>query len=174
VKPLGEKAAVEGSVVKEPLREGSRPPSEPEPPVLPEDVSPPESEDLPRFCKGGEVRDELIRKLEGANHLLSIKLSEAEINLEGDSLVITFNGGSAIHADSVKKNMDAVRSAVDEILGKKVSIKIETTKKKIQRRKELKEKILAEPLVKEAIELFEGRIVDIRPVDNTRKGGSDV
>ncbi|MCL4477161.1 MAG: DNA polymerase III subunit gamma/tau [Nitrospirae bacterium] len=174
VKPLVEKAVVEEAVVKEPVREESQPSSEPQPPVIPEDASPPDNADIPQSPKGGEFRDDLIKKLEEANHLLAIKLSEAEMNLDGDSLVITFSGGAAIHADSVKKNMDAVRCAAEEILGKKVSIKIDTAKKKVHRRKELKEKILAEPLVQEAIELFEGRIVDIRPMDNTKNGGNNV
>ncbi len=173
-KPLREKAAVGGSPVKEAPGEGSRPSSEPQRGVIPEDVSPDEGAVLPRSHGGEEFRSELIKRLEQVNHLLAIKLAEAEMNLGGDSLVITFSGGAAIHADSVKKNMDAVRHAVEEILEKKVSIRIETAKKKTPRRKELKETLLSEPLVKEAIELFEGQIVDIRPVDTTRNGGKNV
>ncbi len=166
-----ENAEAEGPEAKE--FEEARLSPECRPPVAPENASFPAGEDL-RSPQGGEFRDKLLKNLEEANHLLAIKLSEAEIDLDGDSLVITFNGGSAIHADSVKKNMEAVRTAVERTVGRKVSIKIDVTKKKVPRRKDLKEKILSEPMVKEAIELFEGRIVDIRPIGNTKNGGTDV
>ncbi|HAM52072.1 MAG TPA: hypothetical protein DCP92_15805 [Nitrospiraceae bacterium] len=58
-----------------------------------------------------------------------------------------------------------------EIAGKKISVKIDTVKKKSPRKKDLKEKLLTEPLVKEAIELFNGRIVDII---SREQGGRDV
>jgi hypothetical protein len=47
----------------------------------------------------------------------------------------------------------------------------EEAKKKTPRKKDLKEKLLSEPLVKEAIELFDGRIVDIK---SKEQGGRDV
>ncbi|MCL5023397.1 MAG: DNA polymerase III subunit gamma/tau [Nitrospirae bacterium] len=122
----------------------------------------------------GEFQTLLLEKLESFNHLLSVKLAGAELAVEGDVLTATFSGGLEIHADSVKKNLDAVMKAASEVLGRKVSVKIETVKKKVPRKRELKEKILAEPLVKEAIDLFEGRIVDIKAADNSKNGGNNV
>lgn len=171
--PKEEKAPAEKPVEEKPLEEGPAhgkpeaiPLSETPSPVVPESASP--------QTQGGEFRDVLLQKLEALNHLLAIKLSEADVKMEDDTLMITFNGGVAIHADSVKKNAEIVRKAAEEILGSKVSVKIDTAKKKIPRRKELKEKILSEPLVKEAIELFEGRIVNIKPMDNSKNGGNNV
>jgi len=178
-----EKHAVERPEVEGPVCEKAAPekPEEEEnagkePEVIPssETSSPQVSESEPSRSQEGEFRSVFLKRLEPLNHLLSIKLSEAEVRMEDDTLAITFNGGSAIHADSVKKNLDLLRKAAEEVLGKKVSVKIDTAKKKIPRKKELKEKILSEPLVKEAIELFEGRIVDIRPMDNTKNGGNNV
>ena len=142
--------------------------------AVPGDPSPSGDDALSLPPKGGEFRGEFIERLGALNHLLAIKLSEAELIVEDDTLMITFNGGAAIHVDSVKKNLEAVRKAAEEVLGRTVAIRIDTAKKKVPRRKELKEKILAEPLVKEAIELFDGRIVDVRPVDNVENGGKDV
>ncbi len=136
--------------------------------------SSPVPEGTPAPLHEGDFREVFLKRLEPLNHLLAIKLSEAEVRVADDVLFITFNGGASIHADSVKKNLDLIRKAAEEILGKKVSIKIDTAKKKIPRKKELKEKILSDPLVKEAIELFEGRIVDIKPMDNTKNGGNNV
>ena len=52
-----------------------------------------------------------------------------------------------------------------------------TAHKKGIRKKDLKEKVREEPLIKEALELFEGRIVDVTPVDDTeniQNGGKHV
>jgi DNA polymerase-3 subunit gamma/tau len=141
-------------------------PSDAPSPFAPENAAPRTQE--------SDFREALIGKLEAFNHLLAIKLSEAEVRMEDNTLMITFNGGAAIHADSVKKNIEAVKRAAEEILGARTSVKIDTAKKKVPRRKDLKEKILSEPLVKEAIELFEGRIVNIKPTDNTKNGGNNV
>jgi DNA polymerase-3 subunit gamma/tau len=172
-RPEEEKAPIQEPVTEDPLTDE---PVHEEAEVAPltETSSPPASEGMPSGPPEGQFRDLFFQRLEPLNHLLAIKLSEAEIIREDDTLVITFNGGASIHADSVKKNLDLLRRAAEEVLGKKVAIKIDTAKKKIPRKKEVKEKILSEPLVKEAIELFEGRIVDIRPMDNTKNGGKNV
>jgi DNA polymerase-3 subunit gamma/tau len=147
---------------------------EPEPAPLSASSSPAVSESASSLPPEGAFRDVFLERLGSLNHLLAIKLSEAELRMEDDALVVTFSGGAAIHADSVKKSLDLLTKSVQEITGKKVAVKIESEKKKMLRRKELKEKILSEPLIKEAIELFEGRIVEIRPMDTTRKGGNNV
>jgi DNA polymerase-3 subunit gamma/tau len=119
-------------------------------------------------------RERFLAKVEGMNHPLACKLAGAGLRIEGDSLVVTFDGGSAIHADSVKGSLKLLENTASEIFGRKLSLKIDIVRKKVQRKRELKEKILSEPLVKEAIELFDGRIVDVRTIENSKKGGTDV
>ncbi|MGD1076067.1 MAG: hypothetical protein ABR903_08345, partial [Thermodesulfovibrionales bacterium] len=119
----------------------------------------------------GDFRDRFIQRIEAVNHPLACRLSEADARMEGETLTLIFNGGSAIHADSVKKNQQALEEIASDIEGKKISVRIDIVKKKTPRKKELKEKLLSEPLVKEAIELFDGRIVDIKSKD---QGGRDV
>jgi hypothetical protein len=128
----------------------------------------------PQLAPDSEFQSVFMQKLEAVNHPLACKLLGAALRIEGDFLVITFNGGSGIHADSVKKNFETLREIAAEILHRTVSVKIEVEKKKIPRKRELKDKILSEPLVKEAIELFEGRIVDVRTTDNMKDGGEHV
>jgi len=128
----------------------------------------------PRPAPDSEFQNVFMQKLEAVNHPLACKLLGAALRIEGDSLVITFNGGSGVHADSVKKNLETLREIAAGILHRTVSVKIEVEKKKILRKRELKDKILSEPLVKEAIELFEGRIVDVRTTDNIKDGGEHV
>lgn len=127
-----------------------------------------------RLYEGKALWNALIQRVEAVNHLLSCKLSEASAELKGDTLVVTFNGGSAIHADSVKNEKQMLEGIVSEMLNKKIFVKVETVKKKIVRRKDLHEKMLSEPIIKEAIELFEGRLVDVRQTDNSDNGGENV
>jgi DNA polymerase-3 subunit gamma/tau len=142
-------------------------PSE-EPPVVGDELS------VPRTAPESEFQNAFMKKLETINHPLACKLLGAALRIEGDSLVIIFSGGSGVHADSVKKNLETLREIAAGILHRTVSVKIEVEKKKIPRKRELKDKILSEPLVKEAIELFEGRIVDVKTADNLTDGGEHV
>lgn len=119
-------------------------------------------------------KETLLRKIEAVNQPLACKLFDAAIKVDGDAVSIVFDGGSAIHADSVKKSLDAVGRIASEVLGKNVYVKIDTVKKKVQRKRELREKIMAEPLIREAVELFDGRIVDVRTLHNGNEGGNDV
>jgi hypothetical protein len=56
-----------------------------------------------------------------------------------------------------------------EEIGTTVRIKIETVKEKRVTKKDLKERVMGEPIIKEAIELFEGRITDVIPITEDRK-----
>ncbi|HXX54367.1 MAG TPA: DNA polymerase III subunit gamma/tau [Thermodesulfovibrionales bacterium] len=121
-----------------------------------------------------EFQQLFMQKLEEVNHPLACKLLGTTLRVEKDSLVITFNGGSGIHADSVKRNLDTLKNIATGILRRTVSVKIEVEKKRIARKRDLKDKIMSEPLVKEAIELFEGRIVDVKTAENVKDGGENV
>lgn len=116
----------------------------------------------------------LMERIEAVNHPLACKLSQADMRVEGEILSITFNGGIAIHADSIKKNQRPIEEIASAIAGKKIRIVIETVKKKVPRKKDLREKILSEPIVKEAINLFDGRIVDVTLREKPGEGGRDV
>jgi DNA polymerase-3 subunit gamma/tau len=144
---------------------------------LSEESPPVSDETLPERSlsdEGEGFRGLFMRKVEEVHHPLACKLSEADISVQENTLVITFNGGVAVHSDSVKKHQEVLEKAAAEILGKKISVMVTVEKKKGLLKKEIKEKILSEPFVKEAIDLFEGRIVDIRPKDKAKNGGKDV
>ncbi len=102
---------------------------------------------------------------------LSSKLSRAEFKLNGNELKIILNGGDSVFADSIRKNLKAMESIFSEEIGKEVKVKIETKKEKEKKmsKKELKEKVMGEPIIKEALELFEGRIVDVTPIQEDKK-----
>lgn len=118
--------------------------------------------------------DAVVRKIDEVNHPLAGKLSLANANLDGGTLHIFFNGGTSVHIDSVKKSIKAVEKAASEVIGKKVSVKIDALKKEVHKKKDLKERAMSEPIVKGVIDLFDGRIVDIKPIENSSNGGNDV
>jgi len=92
------------------------------------------------------------------------KLSRAEYRLDGERLLLIFNGGDSLFADSVENNKSMMEKIFSGELGRTIKIDVETTGKRTVRKKDLKEKVMADPGIKEVLELFEGRIVDVFPV----------
>jgi DNA polymerase-3 subunit gamma/tau len=113
-----------------------------------------------------EIMDRVIKKMALP---LASKISTANFKLVGDKLVLTLNGGDSLFADSIKKNIILIEQIFSEELGSKIKIEVETVKKKTVRKKDLKEEVMADPAIKEVLELFEGRIVDVVPKTEDRK-----
>ncbi len=95
---------------------------------------------------------------------LASKLSRAEFKLSGDELKIILNGGDSLFADSIGQNLEVIEKIFSEEIGTKVKVTIETVKEKRITKKDLKEKVMGESIIKEALELFEGRIADVIPI----------
>lgn len=169
IKALSEKSAEDRpvEVKKEPT-----PPTAEEPPLPVEDKE-------PAFVTKQSVASEdfwsiLLLNIEELNHPLAGRLSAATGRPVDDKLIITLNGGNAIHAEAIEKNRGMIEKAASELAGKKLSLKVETEKKTAPGKKELKEKIMSEPIIKEAMDLFEGRVVDVKAITNSENGGDYV
>ncbi len=146
-------------------------------------VSPPAADEPqsapPRSAPSHEVKgtalkdvwDEVLTRLEEINRPLAYKLKEGTCTFGESEVKIVFNGGLAVHAESVKENLAVVKNMLKETAGRDIGLSLETSKGKAPTKKELKEKALNDPIVKEALELFEGRIVDVIPQS---KGGDNV
>lgn len=100
---------------------------------------------------------------------LSSKLSRAEFMLMDNELKVVLNGGDSVFADSIRKNLRLVEEIFSEEIGAAIKVKIETTKERRATKKNLKEKAMGEPIIKEALELFEGRITDVIPLENQNR-----
>ena len=127
------------------------------------DIAAPEE---PRPVPTGSLEDlwgAALERIEKTHHPLACKLREGTVSFEQDAIRIVFNGGLSVHAESVKENAGEIAQVMRELAGRKVPIKVETAKGKTVSRRDLKEKALKDPIVKEALELFEGRIVDVIP-----------
>jgi DNA polymerase-3 subunit gamma/tau len=120
-----------------------------------------------------DIWNTALQKIEEINPSLSSKLREGNISISESEIKIVFNGGVSIHAESVKENIPVIYEAIKSVAGKVIPIKVETKKIKSMSKTDLKEKALKNPIVKEALELFEGRIVDVIPI-NDKRGGENV
>ncbi|MEJ2181903.1 MAG: DNA polymerase III subunit gamma/tau [Nitrospirota bacterium] len=160
----------------EPFPETPEPPPEPFPeeygePLLAEDEPPEdrESEEPPAgpdvlTYTGESLREAIASRLEDR---LSSRLSVAQARLEGDTLVLTFRSSdAAICASPFEENPSVLAEHATRLRGIPTKVAIEVKPERARSRvKDLKKKALAEPLVKEALDLFEGRVVNVKEID---------
>ena len=132
----------------------------------PAESAPPETEPISPDIKNlsSELWDNAVRKMEPP---LASKLSKAGYALDGDRLVLTL--GEELFADSIKKNKKIIENIFSEELGSRVRLAIEIAEKKVVRTKALKEEVMDDPAIKEVLELFDGRIVDVMPISEEKE-----
>lgn len=120
-----------------------------------------------------DIWNTVIEKIGKTNHPLYSKLNEGSVSFGNCEIKIAFNGGLAVHAESVKENIPLIKKAIQDISGRDVSINVETVEVKSVSKRDLKEEARNNPIIKDALKLFEGRIVDVIPINN-KSGGIDV
>ena len=114
------------------------------------------------------------KTLEKIDPPLASKISRASVEFKGDGLLLTLDGGHSVFEDAIKKNLKSLEKIMSGEYGENVRIKLAISQKKAPRKKDLKEKAMNEPVVREALELFKGRIVDVTPIENKKNGGDHV
>jgi DNA polymerase-3 subunit gamma/tau len=112
---------------------------------------------------GKDLWSMIVKKINEKNHLLACKLEHTEAALHGDTLSLIFSGGFAVHADSVKSQCKQIEEVAAEVAARNIKIDIKTKKKEEKQADDVKDDVLNDPLVKEALDLFDGRIVNIQP-----------
>ena len=117
-------------------------------------------------CEPDEILEQAIKKMDAP---LASKLSRAKFTLAGDKLTVILNGGDSVFVDSIEKNIETIKHIFSEEIGTKVTLKIETVKEKKITKKDLKEKVMEEPIIKEALELFDGRLADVTPIKDNNQ-----
>lgn len=124
------------------------------------EVGSPSSEELSQ----GWAR--FLEKLESEKPLLLSKLSKAEVSFREGKVVLCFNGGAHVFAESIRSSLSELEETLNEFVkGAKIVI---TEKEAV--RKDFMAEALRNPVVKETLELFDGRIYKITP----KRGGGDV
>ncbi len=133
-------------------------------PALREAAHEEEPDTAPTFTQSrlNELWENIVQRTEPP---LASKLSKAMVRLEGNIFVLALNGGHALFSDSIKKHAGILEPIVSDALGKKVKIRVETVKKKLIRKKDLKDEAKSDPKIQEVLELFDGRIVDVIPTE---------
>jgi DNA polymerase-3 subunit gamma/tau len=111
----------------------------------------------------------MVERVDAMNHPLASKLREGDLAFGADTVKIVFTGGCAVHAESVEENLSLIKKLLDELSGMSIAVSIETASSSAVSKKDLKERALQDPIVKDALELFEGRIVDVLPIRKQRE-----
>ena len=111
-----------------------------------------------------DIWNTVIGKIEDFNAPLASRLREGSASLSSEGIIIIFSGGASVHAGSVRDNLALVQKTLRSVAGRTIPVKVETMEMKAPSKADLKERALNNSVVKEALELFDGRIVDIYPI----------
>lgn len=130
-------------------------------------------EDLSTPLDGSSLLTAIREKIDDPR--ITSKLSQAMPLLKENVLTLAFNSNEAeLCAEPIRKNSHLIEQIASDILKSPVKLKIDILTKKIIPKKDLKDKVLTDPAVKEVIELFDGRIIDVKLKENTGGENKDV
>ena len=116
-----------------------------------------------------EVWRKLLENIDAVDHLLSCKLSEAKlINMTASELSIGFNGGLSVLADSIKSKSSIIKPILQKISGHNLKLKIMSLPKDKSRKdiKEIKEEVFTEPIVKDAMRIFNSSVLRVNQLED--------
>ena len=151
---------------KAPPEEPSAVKEEPAEFQAPENPAPnpePEPAPEPEAVDAAALLSRIIDSIE--DPLLTSKLALANPELNDGSLTLNFKSKDAeICAEPLKKCLDMISKTASDVRRAPTTIEIKVKASRTKHKKSIKEKAMSEPLVKEALELFEGRVIDVREV----------
>lgn len=119
-----------------------------------------------------ETWKQLINKIDAEDHRLACKLAEASvIDISETELAIGFNGGMSFLTDSIEKSSDIIKAKLQEISGRNLRLKITSLPKQkngpdIQ---QIKEEVFAEPIIQDAMKIFNSSLVRIKSLKDEDK-----
>ncbi|MEO5361284.1 MAG: DNA polymerase III subunit gamma/tau [Nitrospirota bacterium] len=96
-------------------------------------------------------------------------LKDAAATVEDATVNIIFSGGSSIHADSVMEKKTIIEGVLHELSGRKFSVTVTTAKSEKIQEKDLRAEALTNPVVKDALDLFGGAVVEVKPVVKNKR-----
>lgn len=141
-------------------------------------TNPPENQDKSELQSKDTLWTETVEKVKPKDPLLACKLAEAKITMiTNTELTVGFNGGMSVLADSVKKNASLIETVIKDITGNKLRLKIVSIPKEKKSINEInpireisngvKKEIFSNPVVKNAMELFNGTLLEVKSLKNT-------
>ncbi len=119
-----------------------------------------------------EIWKKLLETIDSDDHRLFCKLEGAKVvNLTDSELVIGFNGGMSVLADSIKSQASVIQPVLQKISGQNLKLKIlslpETQPKKDIGK--IKEEVFDEPLVKNALKIFDGSLLRVKSLEDSEE-----
>jgi DNA polymerase-3 subunit gamma/tau len=117
-----------------------------------------------------ELWHKVIEKLKAEDSLIACKLTEAKVvGLTAAGLTISFNGGMSVLAGSVVKNARIIEDALKDITGQRLKLKVVSLPDKNGGKtgEEIKQAILSDPTVRNTLELFNGKLLKIKPLNGS-------
>ncbi|KWT85922.1 DNA polymerase III subunit gamma/tau [Candidatus Magnetominusculus xianensis] len=96
-------------------------------------------------------------------------LKDASVAVEDAAVNIIFSGGNSIHADSVMEKKSIIEGVLHELSGRKFTVTVTTAKTEKIPEKDLRAEALANPVVKDALDLFGGAVVEVKPVVKNKR-----
>ena len=81
--------------------------------------------------------------------------------------MIGFNGGMSVFVDSVKKNASLVETAIKAVTGNKLRLKTVSLPQEKKDANGIKKEVSLNPVVKNALELFSGKILKVKSLKKT-------
>ncbi|WP_297210116.1 MULTISPECIES: DNA polymerase III subunit gamma/tau [Thermodesulfovibrio] len=117
-----------------------------------------------------------LKKLDTENHILAAKIKQANVNFTDEEIQLIYNGGSTFCAESVRERLQEIEELMRQAgLNKRILVKEHKKSDNLKDNFSLNannnnEKVLENKIVKEALQLFEGRIYNIIP----KRGGKNV
>jgi DNA polymerase-3 subunit gamma/tau len=112
---------------------------------------------------------DLLKNLDTEDHLLYGKLAEARpVHMTTTELSIGFNGGMAILADSINSKMSVIRPVLKKVSGHNLRLKIVSLPDDKSRKdiKEIKDEVYTEPIVQDAMKIFNGSVLKVKPLED--------
>jgi len=136
---------------------------------------------MPPEADPERFRMQLIRHLRGVNHPLATRLSQGQmVRVSSEEITLEFKVPSAdFYVDSLKRGLPAIEASAAAVAGHRLRVRLVAgtngNGEKKQSGSEFRESVLKEPLVQSAMELFDAKVVDIKPLDEyIENGGNDV
>lgn len=130
---------------------------------------------------GDDLWRKIIDAIDAKNHRLASMLGHGRLAaMNENTLTIAFDTASDFYLKSAKRSIDDIETLVAAIMGKRLRVELAAGEGKAEDARpkpaEVKSEILKEPVVQKVIDLFDARVVDVRPLDGyfENNGGDDV
>jgi DNA polymerase-3 subunit gamma/tau len=125
----------------------------------------------------GPVETRLFHRIRQSHPNLAGVLDQCRIKAINAADVVLEVGGNGFHAGLLQKNTAAIEAVCGEVLGRNIRLVLEAPSRPVedsarlrQRRHTIRQEALGHPLVSEAIELFNGQVMDVRVLEAEPQG----